>query len=287
VEGALTALSGSLAPALVGLRCRTADRTPAAARGVEALVLELGERLGVEPRLIGSAPTAGEARATPFDRDLVSARGCLLEAGGQIDDALENGLLPILVAGDPAVGLTTVPTVARLRPEAKILWLAARGAFHTPLTSPDRYLGGMALAGACGRWDSGFTGTVDPRSVICCGVRALEEGERTTIAAAGIPLIGTSLETLVHLQNALDGAPTFVHLDAGVLDPEILPQSRGVPEGLSEDKVYDLLDAVADSCEVLGLVLTGFEAQPDEGLTGALAELVCHVVDPLLPPSDE
>ncbi len=73
---------------LVGLRCRTSERTDAPPRGVEALAQLLGKRLGREPRLIG---TAGEPRDGRYDEDLRDSRGCLLEAGGQVDDALAGG----------------------------------------------------------------------------------------------------------------------------------------------------------------------------------------------------
>ncbi len=53
--------------ALVLLRCRTSDRTPAAGRGAETLAPLVGEALGVEPRVIGSP---GEPRAARYDDDL-------------------------------------------------------------------------------------------------------------------------------------------------------------------------------------------------------------------------
>ena len=132
---------------LVGLLCRTSDRTAGAARGVEELAPLVGERLGVEARLIG---TPGEARAAPFDEDLRDSHGCLLEAGGQVDDALSGGNVPVLLAGDCSIALTTLPTALRHRPEACVLWLDAHGDFNTPETTPSKFLGGMSLAGACG-----------------------------------------------------------------------------------------------------------------------------------------
>ena len=79
---------------LVGLLCRTSDRTPHAARGVEALAPLIGKRLGREPRLIGSP---GDPRDGAWDADLAESRGCLLEAGGQVDDALAAGDTPLLL----------------------------------------------------------------------------------------------------------------------------------------------------------------------------------------------
>jgi hypothetical protein len=48
---------------LICLSCRTADRTPGAARGAQTLAPLIGKRLGIEPRTIG---TAAEPRETTY-----------------------------------------------------------------------------------------------------------------------------------------------------------------------------------------------------------------------------
>ena len=266
--------------ALVGMRCRTAERTAAALAGVEALTRVIGERLGLQPRMIGS-PAPAQAQA--YGEDLAASRGCLLEAGGQVDDALAAGALPVLVAGDAAIALTTLPTVARRRPDSRVLWLDAHACFHTPQTTATRYLGGMALAGACGRWGTGFEGAIAAERVVLCGAREFDDGEREALQRARTTVIGTTLETLVYLANALDGAPTYVHVDVDVLDAGAMPVSHAVEGGLDEDKLFDLLDAVADSCEVVGVEVTGFEASDGPAKAAPLAELIAGVLDPLLP----
>ena len=80
---------------------------------------------------------------------------------------------------------------------------------------------------------------------------------------------------LVAVQNALDRAPVFVHLDVDVLEPEDMPAQFPVPGGLRPDKLYDLLEAVADECEVVGVEVTAFV---DADHAGAVAS----VVEPLL-----
>ena len=72
---------------LVALCCRTADRTPGSVVGAQTLAPLIGKRLGVEPRTIGTPADPREAR---YDEDLRDSRGCLLEAGGQVDDALSG-----------------------------------------------------------------------------------------------------------------------------------------------------------------------------------------------------
>lgn len=278
------ALSQAARVRLVGLRCRTTDTSTATGRGVESLAAELSARLAVEPRLIGSLPETAALGA--WRDDLAASRGCLLEAGGQIDDALAEHTMPILLAGHCSIALTTLPALARHRPDARVLWFDAHGDFNTPETTESDFLGGMCLSGACGRWDAGLSGdgAVAPERLVLCGVRDLDGGERELVQRSAATVIGASLETLVFLQNALDGAPVFVHLDLDVLDPSVMPAEFPAPDGLSAEKLYDLLDAVADRCEVVGLEIAGFVAPEDAEERTELAAVVADAVAPLLPP---
>jgi arginase len=269
--------------ALIAMRCRTSDRSHALAQGVELLAAAIGRQIGAQPRLIGSAQVA---QLQEYTADLAASRGCLLEAGGQVEDALNAATLPVLIAGDGAIALTTLPTVARMQPQARVLWLDAHAAFHTPTTTATAYLGGMALAGACGQWDTGFDGAIAGERVVLCGVREIEQGERKGLTQAHVTVIGSSLETLVFMQNALDGAPVYVHLDVDVLDPRTLPLSHAVkaPGGFDDGKLLDLLEALAESSEVIGLEIVGFEAEHAQPEQAALAaEVIAGALEPLLP----
>jgi arginase len=265
---------------LILLRCRTSDRTPWAGRGAETLAPLVGKSLGVEPRGIGSP---GDSRSDGYDQALRDSRGCLLEAGGQVDDALSGGNRPLLLAGDCSVALTTLPTALRHHPEARVLWLDAHGDYNTPDTTESGFLGGMCLAGACGEWDAGLAEPIPPERVVLAGVRDLDDGERRLLEHSPATVIGAStVETLVAVKNALDGAPAFIHLDLDVLDPEHFPAQFPAPGGLHPDKLYDLLDSVTEDCELVGLEITAFEAPEDERARLAAAETAMRVLEPLL-----
>jgi arginase len=265
---------------LVLLSCRTSDRTPGGALGAQTLAPLIGKRLGIEPRTIGSD---AEPRETRFQDDLRDSRGCLLEAGGQVDDALADGRVPVIAAADCSISVTTLPAALRNRPDAKVLWLDAHGDYNTPDTTGSGYLGGMCLAGACGEWDAGLGETIEPEQVVLAGVRDLDAGERELLERSAATVIGASVvETLVAVKNALDGAPAFVHLDLDVLDPEEFPAAVPAPGGLSSDKLYDLMEAVAEDSELVGLEITAFEAPRDEDERADMAETAMRVLDPLL-----
>lgn len=254
------------------MQCRTSDRTAGGAEGALALSALLGERLGVEPRVVGSP---GLPKAADWSEDVVKSRGCILEAGGQVDDALAAGAMPLLLASDCSICMTTLPAVVRHRPDAKVLWLDAHGDYNTPGTTPSGFLGGMCLAAACGEWDAGFGEPIPRGRVVLAGVRDLDPAERDALERSPATVIGASLETLVAVQNALDGAPVYVHLDVDVIDPEEMPAQFPAPGGLRADKLYDLLEAVADECEVVGVEVTALEA-------AARAATVARVLEPLV-----
>ena len=264
-----------MAVSLVALRCRTADRFPGAPRGVEILAPLMAHALGVEPRYIGSA---GEVRETRYEDDLRESRGCLLEAGGQVDDALVADRFPVLVGGDCSISMTTLPTVVRHAPDAYVLWLDAHGDFNTPDTTPSGFLGGMCLAAACGRWDAGLAEeVVDPTRVVLCGARDLDGREQVLLETSGVRNVRPS-----QLGDELDGKDVYVHLDLDVLDPSVMPALFPVEGGLSDAGLRTLLGEIAGVAQVIGVEVCSFEAPEDEAEREALAETVATIVQPLM-----
>ena len=242
----------SLTP--VGMLCRISEFYPTAVR-------ELAASLGVEARFIG---TPEEPRRQHWQEALKDGRGCLLEAGGQVDDALAAGNFPLLISGDCSIALTTLAAVGRHRPDARVLWLDTHADFNTPETTQSDFLGGMALAGACGLWDAGVAEPYPAERVVLAGIGDLEPAERENVERSGATIVGAGLDTLVTVQNAIDGAPVYVHFDSDVLD------------SIRADKLYDLLEAVADESEIVGVQLN-IEPEYVEGTTGALEPLLKEV----------
>ncbi len=268
MEGPLTGAVGE--PAVVAMLCRTSDRDANGPVGSRALAEAIGERLGVDARLVGSP---GEARDGRYDEDLRASYGCLLEAGGQIDDALEAGRYPLMIAADCSVAISTLPAVMRRHPDTWVLWLDAHGDFNTPETSASGFLGGMCLAGACGLWDTGHGAGVDPARVVMCGVRDLDGAERVLLETNGV----VNVERPGDLAGALNGRDVFVHLDVDVIDPSAMPgQLFPTPGGLSDGGLRNLLGEVADAAHIVGAEITCFNA-PD------LARRMATIVEPLLP----
>ncbi len=267
MDGALTAPIR-----VVGLLCRTSDREGFRAPGTRALAEALADCAGTEARLVGSP---GEPRESDYEQDLRESRGCLLEAGGQLADALHDGAFPVLCAGACSITVTTLPTLARDRPDAFVLWLDAHGDFNSPATTPSRFLGGMCLAGACGVWETGFARpALDPARVVMCGVRDVDPGERVLLETHGVSLI----ERPSRLADALAGREVFVHLDLDVLDPSVVEGfAFPAPGGFSGGGLARLLAEVADVAEVIGVEVTGC---PGEEAAATAAGILAPLLSP-------
>jgi arginase len=256
---------------VAALRCRTSDRTAGGARGAEALALALDP----QARLVG---TPGEPRIASFEDDLRDSHGCLLEAGGQVEDLLTAGRFPVLTASDCSICMTTFQAVVRHFSDVRVLWLDAHGDFNTPQTTSSKFLGGMCLAAACGRWDAGFEPSIEPARVLMCGVRDLDAGERVLVETSGVGYARPS-----EVVPALAGEKVYVHLDLDVLDPSVLPAQFAVPNGLSETGLRTLLADVARECDVVGVEVTAFEAPADAESRARRTALVASIVAALLP----
>ena len=242
---------------LVALLCRTSDRAAAGAAGTR----ELAELLGA--RIVGSP---GEPRTAGWADDLRDSHGCLLEAGGQLDDALDAGRVPILLAAECSIAISTLPVLVRRNPEARVLWIDAHPDFHTPDSTRSGYLGGMCLAGACGLWDTGFGAGLDQPRVIMHGVRDVEGGERVALDTGGVHLVSDPAQ--------LAGLEVFVHLDLDVLDPSVFPAQFAVDGGLLAEELRVFLAVASATCTILGAEVTA--AAPGH------AELVADAIAPLL-----
>jgi arginase family enzyme len=256
---------------LVVVGGRTTYRTLNGERGLEPLAAALG--LG-EPRVIGRI---GDVSGNTFREDLERGRETLVAAADAMRTAIEAGGRPVLVASDCSVCVSTLPAAAEVVDDLHVLWLDAHGDFNTPETTGSGFLGGMCLAAACGRWDSGFPGRVDPERVVMCGLRDVDPGERVELETARV-----RADTPGAVPEILRGKPVFVHLDLDILDPSIMPAAVPAADGLSKEELAELLQAVADAADVVGVEITGFEAPEDPAEREALAREIAATVRPLL-----
>ena len=99
-----------------------------------------------------------------------------------------------------------------------------------------------------------------------------------TIGGHHIPLILIAIMTFVLISSSGTMAMAVNYGFNKVRFPAAVP----APGGLSSDKLYDLMEAVADESDLVGIEITAFEAPEDEDERADMAETAMRVLDPLL-----
>ena len=161
-----------------------------------------------------------------------------------------------------SVALATQPVVLRHRPDAVVVWLDAHGDINVPGDTSTGFLGGMALSGPMGWWDSGLGGGLPENQAVLVGARDLDAAETAHIEAGRVALIPVGDGIGERLAAAIAGRPVYLHIDCDVHDPGLFTTDYVVPDGLTLDGLRACATAVAAS-EVIGVEVAEFEGDGD------------------------
>jgi len=162
-----------------------------------------------EPALSCFAGRAGHhtdrlVRGAPL---LAAALPALTKLATRIDTVLDTGGVPVSAIGVCSVALATVPAVARHRPDAVVVWFDAHADLNTPATSMTGFLGGMALAGPLGLWDSGLGSGLAQGRVVLVGSRDLDPPEHDLVDSGRVALVPVADDMAARLRAVIAGRP--------------------------------------------------------------------------------
>ena len=224
----------------LGAGRRGVDMGPSAIRyeGLASRIEQLGREcvdLGNVQTAVAEAAHVGDERVR-FLRDILAACGRVAEL---VEDAHDQGRLPLVLGGDHSVALGTLGGLARASGPGGVLWVDAHGDLNRPETSPTGNVHGMVLAAALGlagpefERDAWPMPSADRTRVAIVGARSLDQGERELVREHGLRVWTMShvdrlgiervlREALEHITSDDDG---FVHvsLDMDALDPDVAP----------------------------------------------------------------
>ena len=228
----------------------------------------LGDRLeaiGLHVSDHGNVATALPETVAPGNehaRFLAEIKAACERVARQVAEAVQEGLVPLVLGGDHSVALGTVGGMASRNGAGAAIWLDAHGDLNTPETSPSGNVHGMALAALVGRATDGFESdawplpALDPAKTSLIGVRSLDDGERKAVAELGLA-VHTMSEidrrgVEVVLREALERAQgaAFVHisLDMDVVDPDVAPGvGTPVQGGLSFREAHLAMELIAEA----------------------------------------
>ena len=232
---------------------------------------------------IVSIGTPAPAVKDDWRASLAQAHDTLVALGDAIAEGLASNAFPVMVANTCSASISSLPRVAASYPLAVVLWIDAHGDFNTPATTQSSYLGGMALAAACGLWDSGHGAGLDPRKVVLIGARDIDPPEAALLRGAGVRVIPPSEATPKAVLEAVGDADVWIHIDWDVLEPGFVPADYAVPDGIVPTQLRLIFEALPLD-RVLGLEIAEFHPSSDETENEAALSTILEAISPLIKP---
>jgi len=201
--------------------------------------------------------------------EIAGAFAAAAAIASQVHSAIDDGRLPIVLAGNCASSWGTVAAIRDFEPA--IIWFDAHADLNTPETTRSGMLDGMALAVLTGRcWremSAGISGfrAVRDQNVVLVGARDLDPAEASLIATGDITLATQPAaleEKLDDLRMRCQVA--YVHLDLDVIDAGIARANQfAAPGGLSQAEIHAALQLVARYLPIAAVNITAYDPAVD------------------------
>ena len=138
------------------------------------------------------------------------------------------------------------------------MWFDAHADLNTPASTTSGYLGGLALSGPAGLWDSGLGAGTALDDIVLVGQRDLDPFELDLIQSGKVRHIPPGSGLAEELRLAVAGRAVYVHLDCDVLEPGIVPTDYVCPNGLTLEDLRSACEVLGES-EVVGLEIAEFQ----------------------------
>jgi arginase len=178
----------------------------------------------------------------------------------EVEDAIEDGTLPVVLGGDHSVAIGTMGGAAT-QGDIGVVWFDAHGDLNTPSTSPSGNVHGMPLAAALGMGEFSNmywarTPGLREENVVWVGLRSIDDAEAEAIEGSKATaftmsdidergIIDVTQEALKIAGKGVDGL--HVSLDMDFLDPNEAP-GVGTPVrgGVSYREAHAAMEQVAN-----------------------------------------
>ena len=273
--GPLTSTARLAAVGLVEVDCDLGAGTAGAGAGIELLRGEVLRQQDPSARMAASASEVGTGTATPHARHIEAITRVMVDAAHLVAATLEQGLFPIVLAGDHSTAAATIAGIRRAHPSDRlgVIWIDAHADIHSPFTTPSGNMHGMPLAIAAAHdnlpeaindpdtmtrqlWRQlqelgGSQGpALDLGDLIYIAVRDTEPAEDATLASHAIPVVcteqvrrdGPDAAARRCLDYLAEVDRIYVSFDVDALDSTICKGTgTPVPGGLWADEAEAIL----------------------------------------------
>lgn len=256
---------------------RVADRTSGAIAGAWALTNSLADRYGFTINIAGKP---SPAKTDDWKDALLEADETLKQLAIAVSKEFEQGNRPIVVTNTCSASLATIPQAVRYIDDLVVLWIDAHGDFNTPDTTESGYLGGMALAGICGIWDTGHGAGLASERAIIVGGRDIDPDEQIALDNAGVQVIRPANVNADTIINAIADRPVWIHIDWDVMEPGLIPAAYAIDGGLNVIQLRDVLAAIPQA-QIAGIELAEFEMPRTQQEAQSALALIQEITAPL------
>jgi arginase len=246
--------------------------------GARAIGTALERRTGVRPVVIGE-PQPAQSRG--WQDDLAAALPELRLMQSRFKEVMTSGAMSVTVMPRCAVAMATLPIVAKHHPSASVVWFDSHADLNTPASTATGYLGGLAVAGPLGLWETGLGAGIDLRQLVLVGQRDLDPFEAELIAASNIPHIKPGSDLCHGLRQAIAGRPVYMHLDCDVLNPGIVPTDYVCEGGFTLAELKSCAEVIAEH-KVIGIEIAEFQVAWSELGEPVSPEPLLDALAPLL-----
>jgi arginase len=274
------------APSVLGLRPPSPGKVPGARRLPQALrANRLVERLQAgDAGRVDPPPYAPEIDPATGVRNGTAIPGYSVALADRLVELLGSGAFPLVLGGDCSILLGAMLALRRLGRYGLVSidgGLDFRHPGNAHLVGPVGSVAGEDLAVVTGRGASQLTDLEGRRplvaeaAVVAMGHRGLEPiadellaTEMTLLDVADLRRLGPAEAATSALATLADRgvAGFWVHVDADVLDPELMPAVDSPdPGGLTHAELTALLQALTASQLATGMELTIFDPDLDPG----------------------
>lgn len=253
---------------------RAGDHNDLALPAAAVLASVYAADFGLAAQVIG---TPEPALSTDWLIELPLAMPALGAMATRMEQIMTAGARPLSAISRCAV----LPVIARHRPDAVVVWFDSHGDLNTPETTTTGYLGGLALAGPAGLWESGLGQGLELSKIILVGVRDLDPAEQALIDSGAVRAVLVDPDLAAELQAAIAGRPVYIHLDCDVLEPGIVPTDYLHQGGLDLAQLHALSAVMAHS-EVVGLEIAELQIAFQPGGPAVSVAPLMRALAPLL-----
>jgi arginase len=282
--GQLTSTAHLAAVGLVEVDCDLGAGTAGAGSGIELLRGAVQPEQDPSARISARLWEVGAGTATPHARHIEAITRVMADAADLVAVTLQQGLFPIVLAGDHSTAAATIAGIRRAHPSDRlgVIWIDAHADIHSPFTTPSGNMHGMPLAIAAAHdnlpeaindpdtmtrqlWRQlqelgGSQGpALDLGDLIYIAVRDTEPAEDATLASHAIPVVRTeqvrregpdaAARRCLEYLAAVDRI--YVSFDVDALDSSICKGTgTPVPGGLWADEAEAILRCLLDDPRV-------------------------------------